>query len=164
MKLTHDIIGTSPASGVALLTAALRSLSQKGCKVLCTTHFLEMFTMNLLDDIDGIRGLRMAVHIPDDADQQAVPLFTLERSVAFSSAGLACAQMAGVKRSVIDRAKEIVEASQQRRRVQPLTEILRGSLSLAPDRKELIPDLLETDWKSAPDNVVHDFVSRAIQT
>jgi DNA mismatch repair protein MSH5 len=54
--------GTSPASGIALLTAALRRLVSIQCKVICTTHFLEIFSLGFVHDgHDGIKALQMTV-------------------------------------------------------------------------------------------------------
>jgi DNA mismatch repair protein MSH5 len=47
--------GTSPASGIALLTASLRLLLSKRCKVMCKTHFLEVFSLGFLQDGEGIK-------------------------------------------------------------------------------------------------------------
>jgi len=51
------------------------------CNVICTTHFLEIFSLKLLSDgVDNVKVLHMAVHIPDsddDDDDDAVPLFKL---------------------------------------------------------------------------------------
>ena len=117
--------GTAPSSGIAVLTAALKHLSSRGCGVVCTTHFLEMFSLGLLRDrTDGIRAYRMAVHVPssrsesdhrEDGDNRAnanaaVPLFALEDGVAESSAGLVCARMAGVREDVLSRAGRILDA------------------------------------------------------
>jgi DNA mismatch repair protein MSH5 len=156
--------GTSPASGIALLTAALRSLASRGCKVVCTTHFLEIFSMGFLQDGEsGIRALRMAVQVPQTTKEEPAPLFKLETGVASSSAGLVCAKMAGIKQAVIDRANEIVEATRERRRVQPLAEILRDHLSLSQTGKEVIPEFLVTNWKDASDDDIHRFLSRVSQ-
>ena len=85
--------GTSPASGIALLTAALRKFSSLSVAVVCTTHFLEIFSRNLLvDGQNGIKTLRMAVHVPRDEKEIAEPLFRLEEGVADSSAGIICAK------------------------------------------------------------------------
>jgi len=161
----------------------------------------------LLEGQDGIRALRMAVQLPQqprtrqdrtgrdgrpdsdpnhNADDEAtavavVPLFRLEVGVASSSAGLICARMAGVKPAVIDRGYEIVKALRQRRRVQPLTEIIRCQLpflqqtssSLSSSQQQQQPQPPEgavqhvlaefmgkPDWSILTDDEVHEFLSR----
>lgn len=114
----------------------------------------------LTDGQDGIRALRMAVQVPNSEDEQAIPLFQLESGVASSSAGLVCAKMAGVKQAVVDRATEIVEATRQRRKVQPLSEILRDTLSISPHTKENIPEFITTNWADASDEHICRFLSR----
>jgi len=96
--------------------------------VVCTTHFLEMFSLELLKDgVDGTTVLRMAVHLPNvfdegmENDDNAVPLFKLERGVAVTSAGLVCAKLAGVSKSVRDRARSILFAMRNVNRLAPVS-------------------------------------------
>jgi DNA mismatch repair protein MSH5 len=154
--------GTSPASGIALLAAALKKLaSNEFCKVICTTHFLEVFSMCLLSDgVDGVKALSMDVQIPETTKDTAAPLFKLKEGVASSSAGLVCAEMAGVKRAVIDRAAEIVAAVKGRRQVQPLAEILRGNLFLSESAKDTLDQFVRTDWTKASDNDIDRFLHK----
>jgi DNA mismatch repair protein MSH5 len=134
------------------------------CKVFCTTHFLEIFSMGLLrDGDDGIKALRMAVQIPGTSEEIAAPLFKLEEGVASSSAGLVCAKMAGVKDAVIERATEIVHALRERRQVQPLPEILRSHLGLSPLAKEALKQFISTDWENSSDNEVNKLLAKADQ-
>lgn len=153
--------GTSPASGIALLNAALQRFCKSESKVLCTTHFLEIFSMGLIHDgVNGIKALRMAVQVPGTSDDIAVPLFTLQEGVASSSAGLVCAKMAGVKEAVIQRANEIVKAMRDRRKVQPLVEILRDNLDLSILAKEILEEFMTTDWRSATAKDIDEFLSK----
>jgi DNA mismatch repair protein MSH5 len=155
--------GTSPASGIALLTAALKRLSTIQCKVICTTHFLEIFSMGLVVDGEmGVKALRMAVHIPGKSGEDAVPLFVLEEGVASSSAGLVCAKIAGVKDAVIARASEIVQAVKERRKIQPLTEILRGHLDLSTVAKEVLKEFIETNWQDASKESINLFLNKVL--
>jgi DNA mismatch repair protein MSH5 len=155
--------GTSPASGIALLTAALQRFSNVHCKVLCTTHFLEIFSMGLVKDGDnGIKALRMSVRIPKTSEESAMPLFTLEEGVSSSSAGLVCAKMAGVKEAVIARAREIVEAVKGRRKVKPLVEILRGQLDMSDIAKEALDEFIRSNWKDAGKEEINRFLSKVV--
>lgn len=68
----------------------------------------------------------MTVHVPSTAkdnnnDDDAVPLFKLERGIAVTSAGLVCAKMAGVNVHVNKSAKEMLNAMKQGRPVRPVS-------------------------------------------
>ena len=147
--------GTNPASGIAILGAALKKLSTIRCKTVCTTHFLELFTMNVLVDCkDGIRARRMTIHLPDSDDEDnAAPLFKLENGVASSSAGLVCAKNAGVAHAVIDRAKEIIEAMRARKIIRPLPEATKQQIpTVSESAKEILKHLLSVDsWERSND-------------
>lgn len=128
--------------------------------MICTTHFLEVFSSRLVrDGEDGVRAMRMTVQIPVSYDEQAIPLFKLETGVSSSSAGLACAKMAGVKEAVIIRAQEILAAIANRSRVQPLPEIIRDQLSLTTATKHIILRFLSMDWKTVCDESIQEFLS-----
>lgn len=116
------------------------------------------------DGVDGIKALRMAVHIPKSPDESANPLFLLQEGVASSSAGMVCAKMAGVKPAVIDRANEIVLAVKERRKVQPLVEILRGDLDLSTNAKQVLDAFIGTDWNAATDVGIDHFLSKVAMT
>lgn len=132
---------------------------------MCTTHFLEIFSAGLIQDgVDGIKALRMAVHIPETPEESANPLFTLEEGVASSSAGLACAKMAGVKPAVIERAEEVVQAVKERSKVQPLAEILRGNLDLSSNTKNVLDMFIGTDWNAQSDLEIDQLLSRVAMT
>lgn len=127
---------------------------------MCTTHFLELFSMGLIpEDDSGFRALRMAVHIPKNDKEQAVPLFRLEVGVASSSAGIVCAEMAGVKPAVIDRAREIVHATREKRKVSPLAEILRVQMKLSEGACLLLAQFLENDPDEMTDAEIEEFVT-----
>jgi len=142
-------------TGIAVLTAALRKLSNIGCKVICTTHFLEIFSLQLLlDGKDGISVLRMAVQIPEsEGDSDAVPLFRLEKGIATTSAGLACARTAGVTTSVLSRAKEILDATKEGKPVPPIPETLNSNSALQRRAKLAIRAFLSVDnWTTSTDD------------
>ena len=146
--------GTNPASGIAILGAALKKLSKIQCKTVCTTHFLELFTMNVITDReDGIRARRMTIHLPEGEEDGAAPLFKLEDGVASSSAGLVCAKNAGVSHAVIDRAKEIIQTMRERRYIRPLPEATKQIPKFSEAEKEMLAYFASTDsWESASDD------------
>jgi DNA mismatch repair ATPase MutS len=159
------LIGTSPTSGIALLASALEHMMDIGSMVLCTTHFLELFSMNLLnDDTNGIRALRMAILVPDNENVLALPLFCLERGVASSSAGLVCAKMAGMKTSVLDRASEIISAVRECRQVCPLREIFMNEIQLSDMQQRLLGRLVLNDWMETSEADIDDFLSKVHDT
>ncbi len=107
----------------------------------------------IVDGENGIKALQMAVHIPGHSEDDAVPLFVLEEGVASSSAGLVCAKIAGVKEAVITRANEIVQAVKERRKVQPLVEILRSHLDLSTVAKDVLNEFIRTNWQDAEQRI-----------
>jgi DNA mismatch repair protein MSH5 len=116
--------------------------------------------MGLIPEAEhGFRALRMAVHFPENDREQAKPLFRLEVGVASSSAGIVCAEMAGVKPAVIDRAREIVHATREKRKVSPLAEILRVQIGLTKEACELLSQFLEKDPEEMSDDEIEEFVT-----
>lgn len=114
--------------------------------------------MNLLTDgADGFKALQMAVQVPERTNELAVPLFKLQEGIASCSAGLVCAKISGVKKSVIDRAREIVTAMRSGERVQPLTEILDNELGYSHRSKQLFAHFLKANWKDSSDDDVLRF-------
>ena len=129
--------------------------------MVCTTHFIEVFSMNLLKDGEnGIKAYQMAVQFPETDDEEALPLFKLQDGVAASSAGLICAKVSGVKQAVIDRAGEIVSAMKEGEQVQPLPEVLYGELF--ESTFSLLWALRETDWNQASEEYIHGFLDAAL--
>lgn len=151
--------GTSPASGIALLAAAIRSLLQSKAKVVCTTHFVEVFSMDMLRDGEsGLKALQMSVKIPKKSTDLAIPLFKLDEGVADSSAGLACAKMAGLKQGIIDRAGELIKATKDGEEIRPLEEILRNDLPFSELEIDVLRRLVDNDWSEATDLVIENFL------
>lgn len=117
--------------------------------MICTTHFLEIFSLKLLiDGTDSVKVLHMAVHIPDSDDDDAVPLFKLEDGVAASSAGVICAKMAGVHEDVTSRAREILGALKNDHQVKPIPANLNSNSVFQPAAKTALRLFLGNDsWK-----------------
>lgn len=152
--------GTSPASGIGLLAAAIKTLVQSRAKVVCTTHFVEVFSMGmLLDGQEGIKALRMSVKVPQRKCDLAIPLFKLEDGVADSSASLVCAKMAGLNQAIVDRAGEIIQASQEGKHILPLEEIFRQNLPFTEPERDLLRRFLQKDdWSEATDDEISDLL------
>ena len=145
--------GTAPASGIAVMASALQRLAESKCKVVCTTHFLELFSLGLLKDgVGGIKAVKMSIHIPESDEDDAVPLFKLEDGVASSSAGLVCARIAGLKKKVLDRCREITESLRDGKKIRPLPESINANSPFRPSVKSAIRLFLAVDsWMDASD-------------
>lgn len=147
------------------MTSAMQRLAQSKCKVVCTTHFLEMFSLGLLDDSKGgIKAVQMSIHVPESDEDDAIPLFKLEDGVASSSAGLVCARMAGLKKNVVDRASDIIAALKEGKQVQPLPESMNQNSPFQPNVRSAIRLFLAVDsWSNATDddlNLLQELVDR----
>ena len=159
------LAGTAPTSGIAVMTAAMQRLAQSKCKVVCTTHFLECFSLGLLEDgKDGIKAVRMRIHVPESDEDDAIPLFKLEEGIACSSAGLVCARMAGLKSNVVDRASDIITAVKQGTQVRPLPESVNANSPFRPNVRSAIRLFLAVDsWTDASEEdvtLLHELVGR----
>ena len=155
--------GTSPSSGISILTAVLKNLASLKCKVVCTTHFLEIFSLNLVrDGIAAMKAFQMQVHIPESDHEQAKPLFKIQPGVAQSSAGLVCAAKAGVDKQIITRAGEILGALQSGNQVEPAEEICNPPLAMSIDAKEALEIFLGVDdWYGASSEAVRRLIHHA---
>jgi DNA mismatch repair ATPase MutS len=117
--------------------------------------------MNLLRDSSaGVRALNMEVQIPESDRETAAPLFKLRHGVAQSSAGLACAKLSGVKDSVLKRAREIMATTKDGRRIEPLTEVLRNTVT--DGEREAVAAFLTTDWENADDEILNEIRERIL--
>lgn len=154
--------GTSPASGISLLGAAIKKFSNIGCKTVCTTHFLELFSMGVIaDKVNGIKARRMAIHLPQGSDDDAVPLFKLEEGVASSSAGLICAKKAGLDPGIISRAREIILTMRDRRSIEPVQEVQQNKTKLSGSEIQLLDHFFSVDnWDSATDDQIRGLIQK----
>lgn len=147
------------------MTSAVQRLVQIKCKVVCTTHFLEMFSLGLLEESNGgILWRRMRIHAPQSEEDDAIPLFKLEDGVASSSAGLVCARMAGLNKKVVDRASDIITAIKEGTQVLPLPESMNANSPFQPNVRSAIRLFLSVDsWAKANDedlDLLQELVSR----
>jgi DNA mismatch repair protein MSH5 len=143
--------GTSPSSGIAILVAVLKKLASLKCKVICTTHFLEIFSLNLVrDGVGAVKAFQMTINIPQTKRGLATPLFKIQPGVAESSAGLLCAEKAGLNRDIVNRARDILGGLRDGSQVAPVEEIFNPPLDISPDAKEALDIFLRVnDWKEA---------------
>lgn len=98
--------GTSVEDGTAIATAVIEYLhDQVGCKTVISTHYYEL--ASLADRLTGIVNYHMMV---DETGGKIEFLHKLGRGVASSSYGVYCAQLAGIRNSIVDRANKIVQS------------------------------------------------------
>lgn len=92
----------------------------------------------------------MGVHIPENQDDDAIPLFKLEKGIAKTSAGLVCSKMAGVDARVVSRAKEILNALKEGCPVKHILPQNNKNSTYQANVKSAIRFFLGTDsWKDA---------------
>jgi DNA mismatch repair protein MutS len=96
--------GTSTYDGLSLAWSIVEHIHERiGCRTLFATHYHEL--TDLENDLDGVRNYNVAVKEWDD---QVVFLHEIVPGAADKSYGIHVAQLAGVPRSVNDRAKEVL--------------------------------------------------------
>ncbi|ADB18918.1 DNA mismatch repair protein MutS [Pirellula staleyi DSM 6068] len=96
--------GTSTYDGISLAWAIVEHLhDQIGCRTLFATHYHEL--TDLAGSLAGVRNLSVAVREWQD---QVVLLHKIVPGAADKSYGIHCARLAGVPRSVNERAKQIL--------------------------------------------------------
>ncbi len=98
--------GTSTTDGLSIAWAVVEHLAalQNGApRTLFATHYHELTDLAL--ELEAVTNLRMAVR---ESDGSVVFLHRVERGAADRSYGLHVARLAGVPRSVVDRAQEIL--------------------------------------------------------
>ena len=97
--------GTSTYDGLSLAWAIVEHIhDQIGCRTLFATHYHEL--TDLEDQLAGVRNFNVAVKEWDD---QVVFLHQIVPGAADKSYGIHVAQLAGVPRSVNERAREVLQ-------------------------------------------------------
>lgn len=137
--------GTSTYDGMAIARAVIESLhdeSRLGCRTLFATHYHELTELEAV--LPRVRNLRMDVLEEGD---RVVFLHRVVPGGADRSYGIHVAQLAGVPRSVVRRAEEILSKLEARRDSAPLPQ--RTGPSAQPAWcLDLIEDLAELDVDS----------------
>ncbi len=96
--------GTSTYDGLSLAWSIVEHIHNAiGCRTLFATHYHEL--TDLADQLDGVRNFNVAVKEWDD---QVVFLHQIVPGAADKSYGIHVAQLAGVPRSVNQRAREVL--------------------------------------------------------
>jgi DNA mismatch repair protein MSH5 len=103
----------------------------------------------------------MSIHLPDDNEDNAVPLFKLEYGVASSSAGLVCAKNAGIERKVLVRAKEIIQALKSKTYIEPTIEAMARAPYLTDEEKEVLTLFSSVEsWEAATDSQLRSLIQK----
>lgn len=96
--------GTSTYDGVSIAWSVTEHLHEEvGCKAIFATHYHELTQLG--DLLPGVRNLNVSVR---EVGEDIVFLRRLEAGGADRSYGIQVARLAGVPRSVIDRARELL--------------------------------------------------------
>lgn len=107
--------GTSTAEGMAIAQAVIEYVHHHiGCKALVSTHFHEL--AHLEESLPSLTNARMAV---EEAGDHVTFLRKLVPGAASTSYGIYCARLAGLPKSIIGRAYELLDDSGN---AQPLQE------------------------------------------
>ncbi|MHA6483996.1 DNA mismatch repair protein MutS [Paenibacillus sp. strain BS8-2] len=101
--------GTSTAEGMAIAQAVIEYVHHHiGCKALVSTHFHEL--AHLEQSLPALANARMAV---EESGDDVTFLRKLVAGAASTSYGIYCAQLAGLPQSIIGRAYELLEETEQ---------------------------------------------------
>jgi DNA mismatch repair ATPase MutS len=110
------------------------------------------------DGENGVKALNMTMNM-SQRDNETTPLFALEDGVACSSAGIECARKAGVKESVLTRAREIIVALRDKTHIKPVPEISSNTIGLSDTDIEVVHKLVSIQWADASDDEITNFLS-----
>ncbi|MBW7905534.1 MAG: DNA mismatch repair protein MutS [Phycisphaerae bacterium] len=147
--------GTSTFDGLSLAWAIAEHLAQRGCRALFATHYHEL--TELAELLDGVSNLNVAVR---EFEDQVVFLHKIVAGAADRSYGLHVAKLAGVPRSAIERAHEVLLelektfqresqrpalAAAQRRRKRQLRLFEEPEEQVVRELRELEPGVLSLD-------------------
>jgi DNA mismatch repair protein MutS len=107
--------GTSTYDGLSLAWSVVEHLHNEiGCRTLFATHYHEL--TDLEGELPGVRNYNVAVK---EWDEQVVFLHEIVPGAADKSYGIHVAQLAGVPRSVSERAKEVLAHLESQHETQP---------------------------------------------
>jgi len=112
--------GTSTGEGMAIAQAVIEFIHHHiGCKSLVSTHFHEL--AHLEDSLPALRNARMAV---EESGDSVTFLRKLVEGAASTSYGIYCAQLAGLPQSIIGRAYELLEMTDEHQNKESATRPL----------------------------------------
>jgi len=101
--------GTSTYDGLSIAWATLEHLHEANqCRALFATHYHEM--TSLADKLDGVENATVTVK---EWDGEVIFLHEVKRGAADRSYGVQVAQLAGLPKAVVERARVVLEALEQ---------------------------------------------------
>ena len=134
--------GTSTYDGLSLAWSIVEHIHDHiGCRTLFATHYHEL--TDLEDQLPGVRNYNVAVK---EWDNQVMFLHQIIPGAADKSYGIHVAQLAGVPRSVNERAREVLQALESQHHT---NEINTPSLASAA-RPNLPPKTPQSHPSSSP--------------
>lgn len=167
--------GTSTKEGMAIAQAVIEYMHDEiGCKTLVSTHYHEL--AGLEEKLPRLENCSMAVK---ESGEQVTFLRKLVRGAADTSYGIYCARIAGVRRSIIDRAYTLLRQYENgsdaaREEKLPLSDPAAFSESTAASESaaateetagavqlSLFPDPVESKRRREPEKQVLNAVRRA---
>lgn len=138
--------GTSTFDGLALAWAVAERLAEMGAYTLFATHYFEL--TRLPEQLPNVRNAHLAAV---EHGERIVFLHSVQEGPASQSYGLAVAQLAGVPRKVIERAKRRLRELESPSRADPIPQLdlFATPLMVEPEPSPVLEALRALD----PDNL-----------
>ncbi|OWZ12299.1 hypothetical protein PHMEG_00014561 [Phytophthora megakarya] len=177
--------GTADLDGIALLSSIINYLvkTKFGAsrpRVVLTTHFLEIFRLNLLeatlvvdksteeqsrslsDTARVVCTVMASTDVPESysVTSNAVPLYELRRGIANHSNALTCAAKCGIPHELIERAQQVLDFT---KRGAPIPS-RQQSTGPSPEEQLAVFFMSIDDWQSVEDDVVGKFLAMSRMT
>ncbi len=124
--------GTSTLDGLSLAWAITEALAARGTRTLFATHYHELTALS--DSHQAIGNIHVAVREWKD---EVIFLHHIERGRADRSYGIQVARLAGVPRSVVERAREVLEGLAVH--TEPITVQARSTQNAGPGLFDPLP-------------------------
>lgn len=147
--------GTSTYDGMALAQAMLEYLAScVHAKTFFSTHYHELTA--LADTVDGIRNVHVAVHEEKD---NVTFLYKVKEGKADRSYGINVARLAGLPESVLNRAKELQNELESKKRVVQQSFQLVEMKKEDPLTEEILKELKAVDLDNLTPRQAWDMLS-----
>ncbi|MAE17068.1 MAG: DNA mismatch repair protein MutS [Deltaproteobacteria bacterium] len=130
--------GTSTFDGISIAWAIVEHLHQLGALTLCATHYHELTA--LAKELHSVENFSVSIH---EEGEQLVFMRKVVPGEADRSYGVQVAKLAGLPRSVVERALAVMtelEASSVAHRVPELAAALATTLSSPPSSEAVVRD------------------------
>ena len=130
--------GTSTFDGISIAWAIVEHLHQLGALTLCATHYHELTA--LAKELNSVENFSVSIH---EEGEQLVFMRKVVPGEADRSYGVQVAKLAGLPRSVVERALAVMtelEASSVAHRVPELAAALTGTVISPSEPEAMIQD------------------------